>query len=149
MNVLGVMPLISKPVGGEIIEQCAAAAGLANFAGASTAREARNQQPDRRCCYPMIRPSWMRLRPVSAGILQEEGVRDKIAALVLVESAGQPTALRPQGARGIWQFVPDTSRRFSLTINSETDDRRDVPKSRRAAARCLDQQFSRALLSSC
>lgn len=77
------------------------------------------------------------LKPVLAPILQEEGVPDEIAALVLVESGGQPTALSPKGARGVWQFMPDTARRFGLTVNSETDDRLDVPKSTRAAARYL------------
>lgn len=77
------------------------------------------------------------LKPVLVPILQEEGIPDGIAALVLVESGGQPTALSPKGARGIWQFMPDTARHFGLTINSEIDDRLDVPKSTRAAARYL------------
>jgi len=79
----------------------------------------------------------MELRPILAPILEDEGVPDEIAAIVLVESGGQPTALSPRGARGIWQFMPDTARRFGLTINSETDDRLDIPKSTRAAARYL------------
>jgi hypothetical protein len=79
----------------------------------------------------------MKLRPVLAPILQDEGVPGEIAAIVLVESGGQPTALSPKGARGIWQFMPDTGRRFGLTINSETDDRMDILKSTRAAARYL------------
>jgi membrane-bound lytic murein transglycosylase B len=77
------------------------------------------------------------LKAVLAPILQEEGIPDEIAALVLVESAGQPTALSPKGARGIWQFMPDTARRFGLTVNSGTDERVDVQKSTRAAARYL------------
>jgi membrane-bound lytic murein transglycosylase D len=79
----------------------------------------------------------MKLRPVVAPILQDQGVPGEIAAIVLVESGGQPTALSPKGARGIWQFMPDTARRFGLTINSETDDRLDILKSTRAAARYL------------
>jgi peptidoglycan lytic transglycosylase D len=79
----------------------------------------------------------MELKPVLAPILHDEGVPDEIAALVLVESGGQPTALSPKGARGIWQFMPDTARRYGLTINSETDDRLDILKSTRAAARYL------------
>ena len=79
----------------------------------------------------------MELRPVLAPILQHEGVPGEIAAIVLVESGGQPTALSPKGARGIWQFMPDTARRFGLTINSDTDDRLDIPKSTQAAARYL------------
>jgi membrane-bound lytic murein transglycosylase D len=77
------------------------------------------------------------LKPVLAPILQEEGIPDEIAALVLVESGGQPTALSPKGALGIWQFMPDTARRYGLTINSETDERMDVQKSTQAAVRYL------------
>ncbi len=79
----------------------------------------------------------MELRPVLAPILLDEGVPGEIAAIVLVESGGQPTALSPKGARGIWQFMPDSARRFGLTIDRGTDDRLDVPKSTRAAARYL------------
>jgi soluble lytic murein transglycosylase-like protein len=77
------------------------------------------------------------LRPVLSPILHEGGIPDEIAALVLVESAGQSTAVSPKGARGIWQFMPDTARRYGLTVDSEIDDRLDVQKSTRAAARYL------------
>jgi membrane-bound lytic murein transglycosylase B len=77
------------------------------------------------------------LKAVLAPILQEEGIPDEIAALVLVESAGNVAALSPKGARGVWQFMPDTARRYGLTVNSETDERLDVQKSTRAAARYL------------
>jgi membrane-bound lytic murein transglycosylase B len=84
------------------------------------------------------------LRPVLTPILHEEGIPDEIAALVLVESAGQPTALSPKGARGIWQFMPDTARRYGLAVTAARDERIDVAKSTRAAARYLhdlDQAF--------
>ena len=77
------------------------------------------------------------LRPLLSPILHEEGVPDAVAALVLVESAGRATALSPKGARGIWQFMPDTARRYGLTVNSEHDERLDVQKSTYAAARYL------------
>jgi membrane-bound lytic murein transglycosylase B len=84
------------------------------------------------------------LRRVLTPILHEEGIPDEIAALVLVESAGQPTALSPKGARGIWQFMPDTARRYGLAVTAARDERIDVAKSTRAAARYLhdlDQAF--------
>jgi membrane-bound lytic murein transglycosylase B len=77
------------------------------------------------------------LRPVLAPILQEEGIPEEIVALVLVESAGKPNAISGKGARGIWQFMPDTARRFGLTVDGETDERLDVQKSTHAAARYL------------
>ena len=78
-----------------------------------------------------------RLKPVLIPILHAQGIPDEAVALVLIESAGQTSALSPKGARGIWQFMPDTARRYGLTVNSETDDRLDVHKSTRAAARYL------------
>jgi membrane-bound lytic murein transglycosylase B len=82
------------------------------------------------------------LRPVLTPILREESIPDEIAALVLVESAGRPTALSPKGARGIWQFMPGTARRYGLTVNGEIDDRLDVQKSSRAAARYLKDLYT-------
>ena len=79
----------------------------------------------------------IQLRPVLTPILSQEGLPDDIAALMFVESAGQPIARAPKGARGIWQFMPDTARRYGLTVNGEADDRLDVQKSTHAAARYL------------
>ena len=83
------------------------------------------------------------LRPVLSPILQKEGIPDEIAALVLVESAGQPTALSPKGARGIWQFMPDTARRYGLAVTANLDERTEVVKSTVAAARYLHDLYNR------
>lgn len=78
-----------------------------------------------------------RLRPVLEPILREEGVPQQMAAVVLVESGGQSTALSPKGARGLWQFMPDTARRYGLVVTASLDERLDPYKSTRAAARYL------------
>jgi hypothetical protein len=83
------------------------------------------------------------LRSVLTPILHEEGVPDEIAALVLVESAGQPTALSPKGARGIWQFMPDTARHYGLAVTADLDERIEVAKSTVAAARYLHDLYQR------
>jgi soluble lytic murein transglycosylase-like protein len=77
------------------------------------------------------------LRPTLEAGLREEGIPTGLVAVVLVESAGHTTALSPEGARGLWQFMPATARRYGLKVASGTDDRLDVERSSRAAARHL------------
>src|SRR6266496_3321393 len=84
-----------------------------------------------------------RLKPVLASILHEQGVPDEAMALVLVESAGQPTALSTKGARGIWQFMPDTARRYGLVVSADIDERTEVAKSTVAAAGYLHDLYQR------
>jgi len=78
-----------------------------------------------------------KLRPVFEPILREEGVPQQLAAVVLVESGGWSTALSPKGARGLWQLMPDTARRYGLVVTTDDDERLDIYKSTRAAARYL------------
>jgi soluble lytic murein transglycosylase-like protein len=77
------------------------------------------------------------LRPTIEPILREGGIPAELSAVVLVESGGLTTALSPKGARGVWQFMPDTARRYGLVVNGPRDDRTDIEKSTRAAAHYL------------
>jgi hypothetical protein len=77
------------------------------------------------------------LRPALEPILREEGIPEQMAAVVLVESGGQPTALSSMGARGLWQIMPATARRYGLVVSDRVDERLDPHKSTRAAARYL------------
>ncbi len=83
------------------------------------------------------------LRPMLDAIFLEEGVSIDAAALVLVESGGRSTALSPKGARGIWQFMPDTARRYGLTVTADHDERLEAVISTRAAARYLRDLYQR------
>ena len=77
------------------------------------------------------------LRPLVEPILASEGIPPEMIAVLLVESAGNPLALSPKGARGLWQFMPETARRYGLRVDGEHDDRLDPELSTRAAARYL------------
>jgi len=77
------------------------------------------------------------LRPTLEPILRGEGVPVELSAVVLVESGGMTSALSPKGARGLWQLMPDTARRYGLVVDERLDDRTDVIKSTHAAARYL------------
>ena len=82
------------------------------------------------------------LRPVIEPILREERVPSELSAIVLVESGGQPNALSSKGARGIWQFMPGTARRYGLMVTAQHDERLNILKSTRAAARYLHDLHS-------
>lgn len=83
------------------------------------------------------------LRPTLEPILRAEGVPAELSAVVLVESGGTASALSPKGARGVWQLMPDTARHYGLVVDHARDDRTDVIKSTRAAARYLRDLYAK------
>jgi membrane-bound lytic murein transglycosylase D len=82
------------------------------------------------------------LRPVIEPILREAGIPSELAAVVLIESGGDPMALSPKGARGLWQLMPETARRYGLIVDNTEDDRLDIEKSTHVAARYLSDLHS-------
>jgi membrane-bound lytic murein transglycosylase D len=77
------------------------------------------------------------LRPLLDPILKREGIPLEIALVVVAESDVRADALSPKGARGLWQLMPETARRYGLVVEGERDERLDVEKSTRAAAQYL------------
>jgi soluble lytic murein transglycosylase-like protein len=82
------------------------------------------------------------LRPAIDPILKSRGVPTELAAVILVESGGRPTAISPKGARGLWQLMPDTARRYGLRVDDTQDDRIDLFRSTDAAARYLHDLYA-------
>jgi membrane-bound lytic murein transglycosylase D len=74
--------------------------------------------------------------PVVERALRHEGLPAELAALPLVESSYHPAATSRAGAVGLWQFTPETGRRY-LRIARGIDERRDPARASAAAARHL------------
>ena len=77
------------------------------------------------------------MRPALEGILESEGVPKELVAVVLIESAAQPYALSPRQARGLWQLIPETARQYGLHVGPDHDERVEIERATRAAARYL------------
>jgi len=74
-----------------------------------------------------------RYLPVIEGMLERAGLPDDLKYIALAESALRPHVGSPKGAIGFWQFLPETGRRFGLTVNQQIDERRNLLTSTRAA----------------
>lgn len=70
--------------------------------------------------------------------VQERNMPTEIALLPVVESAFQPFAFSSGRAAGIWQFIPETGKRFGLKLNWWYDGRRDIYASTHAALDYLE-----------
>ena len=76
--------------------------------------------------------------------VEARGMPLEFALLPVVESAYEPFAYSTSRAAGLWQFIPDTGRRFGLKQNWWFDGRRDLIESTRAALdylQALHDQF--------
>ena len=82
------------------------------------------------------------LRPSVDPILMNRGVPADLAAVILVESGARADALSPKGARGLWQLMPDTARRYGLRVDEERDERLDLLRSTDAAAQYLHDLYA-------
>jgi membrane-bound lytic murein transglycosylase D len=80
-----------------------------------------------------------KVRPAMEVILEEQDLPRDLVYISLVESGGNPNAMSPSGAGGYWQFLPGTARLYGLKIDRWVDERKDLEKSTRAAAKYLNQ----------
>ncbi|HBX50141.1 MAG: hypothetical protein A2275_06055 [Bacteroidetes bacterium RIFOXYA12_FULL_35_11] len=75
--------------------------------------------------------------PLYEEVFIKHGLPQELKHLSAVESAFIPYITSPAGARGLWQFMPQTAKGYKMNIDYYTDERCDKYKSTEAACRYL------------
>ena len=75
--------------------------------------------------------------------LRERNMPEDLVYLAFIESGFNPQAHSAAGARGIWQLIPDTARRYGLRVNETVDDRLEPEGSTDAALSYLTDLYER------
>ena len=74
--------------------------------------------------------------PIIEPILKQYNVPDDFKYLAVIES-GLINAVSSAGARGVWQFMPDTAKEKGMEVNETVDERYHLEKSTEAACKYL------------
>ena len=77
-----------------------------------------------------------RVFPIIEPILAKNNVPDDFKYLAVIESA-LINATSPAGAKGVWQFMPETAREKGMEVNDIVDERYNLEKSTEAACQYL------------
>ncbi len=80
--------------------------------------------------------------PIIEQYLKMYNLPDDLKHVVIVESHANPHATSHCGAKGLWQMMPETARRYGLVVNAQQDDRKDPRKSTEAAIQYLSYLYN-------
>ena len=74
-------------------------------------------------------------------IFREEGVPEDLVYTALIESSFKSNAYSRARAKGFWQFISGTAKRYDLQMNWWVDERSDFERSTHAAAQYLKDLY--------
>ena len=84
-----------------------------------------------------------RLFPIIEPILKEEGIPDDFKYLAVIESSLNERAVSPVKASGLWQIMETTGKELGLEISPGVDERYNIEKATRAAAKYLKRAYDK------
>ncbi|MFA7115643.1 MAG: transglycosylase SLT domain-containing protein [Bacteroidales bacterium] len=79
--------------------------------------------------------------PIFDEIFSDYDMPVELKAMAVIESALRSKAVSRARAKGMWQFMYSTGKRYNLLINSYVDERYDPIKSAHAAAKYLQDSY--------